>query len=195
MKGVVFGTSSARETQAEYLHDFFKAVDRGIHPILAQDRQPLILAGVMRELAIYRKVNPYSPVLAGAVHGSPDSLRAEALYAKGSALMAAYSARAKDTALSDIEDASNRGLLATDPAAVIEAARTGMVEELIVAPGTPASDRHEETVNWAALATIRNSGRIGVLNGSQLTHGVAAVLRFREETEPWRPSAAESVTN
>ena len=74
MKGVQFGTSSANELQADYLHDYFKAVDRGIHPIPARDPQRPILAGVTRELAIYRTVNTYSPALAGAGHGSTETL-------------------------------------------------------------------------------------------------------------------------
>src|ERR1019366_2911165 len=46
MKGVQFGTSSAHELKHDYLHDFFKTIDRGIHATLAEDRQPLILAAV-----------------------------------------------------------------------------------------------------------------------------------------------------
>jgi Bacterial archaeo-eukaryotic release factor family 3 len=180
MKGVQFGTSSARELKADYLHDFFKAVDRGIHAIMAEDRQPLILAGVTRELAIYRIANTYSPVLAGAVHGSPDSLGADVLYAKAAELMSAYSAQAVDATLREMEDAAGRGRLVTDPAEVIDAARVGQVEELLLSPGAPGFHRHEEAINWAALATIRNSGKIGILNAPQLANGVAAILRFRQ---------------
>jgi Bacterial archaeo-eukaryotic release factor family 3 len=180
MKGVQFGTSSAHELEADYLHDFFKAIDRGIHAALAEDRQPLILAGVARELAIYRKVNTYSPVLAGSVHGSPDAIGADVLHAKASELMSAYSARATDATLRKMEEAGSRGLLVTDPAAVIEAARLGRVEELIVSPTAPGFDQHQEAINWAALATIRNSGRVGVLKASQPAAGVAAILRFRQ---------------
>jgi len=183
MSAVQFETSSAHEVKVDYLHDFFKAIDRGIHAILAADRQPLILAAVTRESAIYRKVNTYSPMLTGAIHGSPNALGADVLYAKATELMSAYSARVTDTTLREMEEASGRGLLVKDPAAVIEAARIGQVDELILSPGAPGFDRHEETINWAALATIRNSGRVGVINGSQPEAGVAAILRFRG-TEP-----------
>jgi hypothetical protein len=179
MKGVQFGTSSTKEHETDYLHDFFKAIDRGIHATLAEDRQTLILAGVPRELAIYRRVNTYSTVLAGAVHGSPDALGPDALYAKASALMSAYSAEATNSTLREMEEAASCGTLLTDPAAVIEAARDGQVQELILSPAAPGFDRHEETANWAALATIRKSGKINILNASQLANGLAAILRFR----------------
>lgn len=180
MKGVQFGTSSAHELQADYLHDFFKSIDRGIHPILARDPQPLILAGVTRELAIYRSVNTYSPLLTGAVHGSTEYLAAGVLYAKAVELMSAYSARAMDTTLVEMEEAGNRGLLVSDPAAVIEAASNGQIADLIVSPAGPGFTQHEAAINWAALATIRNSGKISFLSAPQPADGVAAILRYRQ---------------
>jgi hypothetical protein len=164
MKGVQFGTSSANELKVDYLHDFFKAIDRGIHPILAKDPQPLILAGVTRELAIYRTVNTYSPVLTGAVHGSTETFSASFLHAKAGELISAYSARAMNGVLVEMEEAGNRGLLVTDPAAVIEAASKGQIAELIVAPAAAGFAQREGTINWAALATIRNSGKISFLS-------------------------------
>jgi hypothetical protein len=179
MPGVQFGTSSARELQTNYLHDFFKAIEHGIHPILAEDRQPLILAAVTRELAIYRRVNTYSPVLSGAIHGSPDALGMDLLYTKAAELMSAYSALATDGTLREMDEAASHSLLVTDPAEIIEDARIGQVDELIVSPAASGCAQREDSVNWAALATIRNSGRISVLSASQLESGVAAILRFR----------------
>ena len=180
MKGVQFGTSSANELQADYLHDYFKAIDRGIHPILAKDPQPLILAGVTRELAIYRTVNTYSPVLTGAVHGSPEKLASGALYAKAVELMSAYSVRAMDATLLEMEEAGNRGLIVTDPAALIEAAGNGQIADLIVSPAAPGFAEREDAINWAALATIRNSGKISFLSAAQRADGMAAILRYRQ---------------
>lgn len=180
MKGVQFGTSSANELQADYLHDYFKAIDRGIHTILAKDPQPLILAGVTRELAIYRTVNTYSPVLTGAVHGSTEKLASGVLYAKAVELMSAYSVRAMDATVLEMEEAGNRGLIVTDPAALIEAAGNGQIADLIVSPAAPGFAEREDAINWAALATIRNSGKISFLSAAQRADGMAAILRYRQ---------------
>jgi len=180
MKGVQFGTSSTKELQPDYLHDFFKAIDHGIHPILNRNRKPLILAGVTREQAIYRRANTYPSVLAGGIYGSPDSLGEDVLFARAVELMAAYSARAANESLRELDQAADRALLIRDPAAVAEAAGKGQVEELIVSADGPGFEQREDMINWAALATIRNSGKISVLVDSQLESGVAAVLRFRE---------------
>jgi hypothetical protein len=180
MKGVQFGTSSAHELQADYLHDFFKAIDRGIHPILAKDPQPLILAGVTRELAIYRRVNTYSPVLTGAVYGSTETFPAGVLHARAAELISALSARAMDEALVEMEEAGNRGLMVTDPAAVIEAASKGQIADLIVSPAATGFAQREGTINWAALATIRNAGKISFLSVPRPAEGVVAILRYRQ---------------
>jgi len=179
MKGVQFGTSSAKELEADYPHDFFKAIDRGIHPILTRTRKPLILAGVTRELSIYRRVNTYPSILAGAIYGSPESLGDGFLFTKAGDLMSAYSSRTADATIGELEQAADRALLIRDPAAVAEAAGKGQVEELIVSCDAPGFEQSEEMVNRAVLATIRNSGKINVATNVKLETGVAAVLRSR----------------
>lgn len=179
MKGVQFGTSSAREHLVDYLHDYFRAIDRGIRPILAADMQPLILAAVSRELAIYRKVNTYSLVLAGDIHGNPDSLGVNVLYGVAADLIAGYSARPAETILAETEAAASRGLAITDPLDVAKAASAGQVQDLIVWPEAPHFDRYQDAVNRAVLSTIRHSGRISVLTSPLAIAGMTAILRFR----------------
>jgi hypothetical protein len=178
-KGVQFGMSAAHEVKAAYLHDFFKDIDRGIRSVLAHDPQPLILAGVTREIAIYRDINTYSPVLTGAIHGSPFTPGPEALYRKALDLMSAYSAMAMDGAPRKLDDAASRGLLATDPVQLIRAANAGQIDELILSPNAPGFGQREELINWAALAAIRTSGTIGFLEQGGSDSGITGILRFR----------------
>jgi hypothetical protein len=182
MKGVQFGTaSSAHEVKVEHLHDFFKLIDRGIRPVLAADRHPLILAGVARELAIYRKINTYGPLLADGIHGSPNASGTHDFYAKAMEMIFAHTAQQVQVTSKAMEEAANRGLLVTDPVAIINAARAGLVRELIISPGAAGFAQREEVINWVALATIRNSGRITFLNSPKPVAGTgfATITRFR----------------
>lgn len=194
MKGVQFDMPSPHETQAAYLHDFFKMIDRGIHAMLMKDRQPLILAGVTRELAIYRKVNTYSPVLSGAVQGSPDGLAPEALaghfYEHAKELISEYPGKPAAEVRQEVESAANRGLLVVDARAVLHAALTGRAYQLIICPGTLGFRRQEDLINRAVLAAIRHSGKIAIVPAADTEHAailpegsgaIAAVLRFRPE--------------
>jgi len=178
MHRVRFGTMTLREGKVDHLHDFFRAIDRGIRPVLLGDRQPLILAGVTRELSLYGRVNTYSPILEQAIHGCPEHLTSSQLHDKAVELVECYSEGAPDKDLRDVEDATGRGLLAESPEDILESAELGRVDHLLLA--LPCSPSEEDALNAAALATLRHSGRISVLDSWRLPAGAAAILRFRE---------------
>lgn len=71
MKGVLFGTGG-REREDEHLAQFFQAVDEGVNALLPGGAEPLLLAGVERDVAVYRHVSVYPRLFRKAVHGSPD---------------------------------------------------------------------------------------------------------------------------
>jgi len=193
MKGVQFSTSAAHEGEPAYLHDFFKDIDRGIRPILAHDFCPLILAGVKRELAIYRTVNTWEPVLQAEIHGNTEALAASVLYAKAADLLAEQVNNGSEAALRDMETAAGRGLLTEEPTGVIRTAGLGQVAELVVAPNAPGFAGREAFINWAAMGTIRNGGKVRFVNAARPTEGVAAILRYRTpaETSQAATSSAE----
>jgi len=186
MKGVQFGTSNLKELQPDYLYDFFKAIDRGIRPILSSDGQPLILTAVQRELAIYRKVNSYHPTLDEAIQGSPAGADLAALHAKASRLLAAASSDA-GSIQREVNVAVDRNLLITRSVDVVYAAAMGRVRKLIISPATSRRSC-EPTVNWAAVATLHNSGSLSLLDAPQTRDGCAAILRFRDDIQVPQPT-------
>jgi len=184
MKGVQFSTAAAHEGEPAYLHDFFRAVDKGIHPVLARDPHPLILAGVKRELAIYRALNTWSPLVAGEVNGNTEALPSDVLYAKAAEIFLEHTTNGTDVVLRDMDTAAGRGLLSQDPTEVLQAAGFGQVADLIVAPSSPKFSGRRPFINWAALGTIRNGGRVRFVKGEKPAEGVAAILRYRKTAEP-----------
>jgi hypothetical protein len=175
------GESDTRDDEANRLRDFFRRIDRGVRATLFQNHWPLILAGVTREVAIYREVNTYSPLLNGSIHGNPDALGAGTLYARASELLPTYSARVMEATARELEEAAGRDLVVTNPAEVIEAVSAGRVGELILAPESTGYTQREDLINWAALATIRNAGRISLVNGATVKAGLAGILRFHQK--------------
>jgi len=192
MKGVQFSTAAAHEGEPAYLHDFFKDIDKGIRPVLARDPHPLILAGVKRELAIYRAVNTWAPLVEGEVPGNTEALPADVLYAKGAEVLAEHAANGTEAALRDMDTAAGRGLLTEDPTDIIKAAGFGQVAELLVATAAPAFVRREAFINWAALGTIRNGGKVRFVKTDKPEDGVAAILRYRTEAAGAQRPAATS---
>ncbi len=179
MKGVQFTTAAAQEGEPTYLHDFFRAIDRGIHPLLARDPHPLILAGVTRELAIYRKVNTWTPLIADEIHGSTETFALDFLHAKGAELAGAFATNGTEAALRDLENGAGRGLVERDPEAMIAAAGLGQIADLVIETDAAMLPAREAFINWNALATIRNGGRIRFVKAALPGEGVAAILRYR----------------
>lgn len=179
MKGVQFTTAAGYEGEPAYLHDYFRSIDRGIHPLLARDPHPLILAGVRRELAIYSKVNTWTPLVAEEIHGSTETYAPDFLHGKAAAIAGAFATNGTEATLRDVEAAAGRGLVERAPEALIEAAGLGQIAELVIETAATGIPAREAFINWNALATVRNGGRIRFVKASLPGEGVAAILRYR----------------
>ncbi len=180
------GTTTTHEAMRQYLHDFFRKIDRAIQPILAKTGDPLILAAIARELAIYKEVNTYPLLIEQAIHGSPAPMGENRLYKEALDLLKADAGRVPGQSHREMDRAAGRGLLLTDLAAIGEAAEAGQIERLLVEP-KPAAN--EDRINRAALVVIRNSGTVAACDS--LETSVAAILRYRI-TEARQPELASS---
>jgi len=196
--GVRFGTSSVPETEAAHLHDFFKLIAHTIHPIMGRDGagDPLMLAAVPRELALYRVVNTYSPMVEEAIHGSPDALGFERLHRTALELIAAHNGKTGKAAVGQLEAAAGRKLLLTDPLAIASAAAAGQVAQIFIQPGIGGDKSNEAVVNRAVLAVIATSGTVswapeGLDGFGQ--NGVAAILRYAASGSPGEPELATAI--
>jgi hypothetical protein len=190
--GILFGTSSGPETEAAHLHDYFKMIDRVIHPIMGRDGagDPLILAAVPRELALYRSVNTYAPLVEEPIHGSPDALGFERLHRTALELATAHAAKAMVSHRAEIDAAAGRKLLLTDPAAIVKAAGAGQVGRLFINLRRIVD---KTLANAAVLAVLSKSGTVACCEGPVPDGGIAAVLRYRAAEEVAKPEVAAAV--
>ena len=179
------GTSTIHETMGQYLHDFFKKIDRAIQPILAGSGDPLVMAAVARELAIYRELNTYPMLLEKGIHGSPDALGEGRLHRDAMELVSTGATGTTGSAQAEMDRGAGKGLLLTDLEAIEKAAWLGQIEHLFVEPNPKAN---EDRINHTVLAVLRNSGK--VTSRETLETSVAAVLRYRVPEAPQSELAA-----
>ena len=181
---VRFGTTSMREHSYHYLHDFFRKLDREVKPVIAATGEPLILAGVDRELAAYRDVNTCSTLLKTEIHGSPDGLTNAILLRRALHILETGNRTADSRAGRQIAEATDRGLLARDFSVLQEAARDGRIERLFVSTDSDKADAVTmDLLNDVVLATIRNSGSVMITGSPEVGGAMAAQLRYRGEQE------------
>ena len=191
MKGVLSGTSTDRERQDEYLHHFFKDVDKGVTAHLRSQTGPLLLAGVEYEIAIYRRVNSYKPTLEKVVNGSPDGMPDRTLHERAMEVVSSTFSEPLQRVVTTISECVGTPRSSTDPRTIVQAGFEGRVLDLVIAANAEyfgvwneetysvEAGRREELLNAAALQTILHGGRAFVLDERDMPVKAAAAAVFR----------------
>jgi len=193
MHGVQFGTGSGREAQHAHLHDFYRAVDRGVNELLHPSQAPLVLAGVDEDMAIFRSINTYSNLLEQGIHGSPGSAisRAQILrHAHDIALFSLERRVALEMALAKERFAPARFHLELD--SILQAAAEGRVSDLYLDEsaqrigtfdgkifGGRTNWHDEDLLNVAAVETLLRGGAVHSLPSHLMPRGAVAIATLR----------------
>lgn len=193
---VMFGTSSDREDKGEYLAHFYRQIDKGLHEVLRSHNEPVVLAGVEYEIALYRSLSKFPHLAAESVEGAPNSLKAGEMHARAiEALQRCYLHKVDEALaeynhkvggggtnrLKDIVTAAHEGriltLLVSDSLQT-----TGVFDEatFTVKGRETGTVEDEDLVNDAVVQTILHAGQIFVAPNGKMPHGspVAAIYRF-----------------
>jgi hypothetical protein len=193
MGGVQFGTGSGRETQHAYLHDFYRAVDRGIHELLRTSQAPLILAGVDEDMAMYRSISTYGNLLEQGIHGSPGAAMTRVQILRHAHDIALFSAERRvglEMAVSKERFGPARFLVDFDN--ILRAAVEGRVSDLYLDDygrrmGSFASTsfgghnnwHDEDLLNVAAVETLLRRGNVCSLPSHLMPRGAVAAATLR----------------
>ncbi|HYA17110.1 MAG TPA: hypothetical protein VEF06_06580 [Bryobacteraceae bacterium] len=196
--GVRFGTMSVPEREAAHLHDYFRTINRVLLPILGREGgDPLVLVAVPRELALYRAVNTYAPLVEDAIHGNVHAMGFERIHKEALELIAAHGLRKTEVWERELDTAAGRKLLLTDLDEIARAASYGQVWRFyfnreVAAARTPQPDTRA-MVNRIALTVLNNSGAVICCEGKVPEGGAAAILRYRTPEEAARPELATTI--
>jgi hypothetical protein len=195
-KGVGGTLMTTREDKPEYLAHFFRQIDRGVNEVLRGSSDPLVIAAVDRELALYRSVNTYANLAEEDVQGAPNGLKAGEMHARAiDALLRSYEKKVDDV-LSEYNHKVGSGA-SNRLKDIVTAAHDGRVLTLLVSDSLEATgafdeathsvkgrqtgaSEDEDLVNDAAVQTILHSGQVCVARNSKLPNGapLAAVFRY-----------------
>jgi hypothetical protein len=194
--GPMATTSFERETQDQYVAHFYRQIDRGVNELLRGHTEPLLVAGVEQELALYRDVNSYPHLAKETVQGAPNSLKAGEMHARAiNALLRCYENKV-DGALAEYDHKAGGG--ATNRLKeVLKAAHDGRVMTLVVSDSLEATGSFDENtyvvkgretgtpgdqdlVNNAVVQTILHAGQVLVAPNGKMPNGApaAAIYRF-----------------
>ncbi len=171
-----FGTNTAEEKTDAHIHDFFEIIDREINRLFSKDVVPIVVAAVVREMALYRKVSKYPNLLDAGIAGSPDRIADSELYRLALNVLDIQEAADEQRLLLQFSDKESKGLTLTDLPSILMAARRGQVHHLLL---SDESAEEDEISNLAALETIRHDGKVSLLLHSKLPAGRPGVAMLR----------------
>ena len=184
-----FGTGSGSETEHAHLADFYKLVDREIQSLLRAPGIPLILAGVVEDVSVYRAISGYANLVKERLPGDPEvSLTSAETVAHAQRLLRERQLESEVKALSEARERTGR--IATEPDVIAHAAFDGRVHELYVGEDSISSgvfDKRgyqswgsEDMLNFSAVQTMLHRGKAFELPSNMMPvgTGVIAVLRY-----------------
>jgi hypothetical protein len=176
---------------------YFQRADKGLRAVLADQRAPLILAGVDYLLPLFRKASSYRNIFEGTLTGNPEGVRGEELHAKALEIILPHLEKEQEQMKLRYQEMAGKGYTTAGARNVVRAAAYGKVEELFVAlderqPGTFDQQKNEVIMNpddpladdlldLAAALTIQNSGRVHAMKKEGLPDqnaAAAAILRY-----------------
>lgn len=192
------GIGNDDSTKKRKVNEFVHRVDRGVESVLADERAPLILAGVEYLCATYRDATSYANLFDEWIAGNPDLLRPEHLQEKGWALLAPRLQAAQDRSADLCRQALAHDRGGNRIEDVVPAAWNGRVDTLFVpldrqrwgrfdpAGGDQPVVLHEERRNGdvdlldlAAAHTLLNDGQVYAVPHEQMPDRQPILATYR----------------
>lgn len=198
--GSVHGQGSPdREKHEEDILQFCYAIDGALHEKLREEKAPLVLAGVEYLFPIYQEANTYPHLLEESITGNPEIINLGQLHNEAWKIVAPSFQENKKAAIELYQQfaGEGNGKASSDIKEIIPAAYYQRVDSLFVSVGeqkwgkfdsetttvdlhTEAEPDDEDMLDFAAVHTLLNGGRVYTLESDEMPNGatVAAIFRY-----------------
>lgn len=194
---IFHGHGGAGDTDTHEIINFLKQVESEVTSKMQQRNDPLILIGVDRAVAEYRKVNHYSRLIDDAILENPDPLSDKEAGKRGWKIIKSYFLQDMYNDLDRFGDLTGSDKHSNNLTHIVEASYYGKVDSLFVPIGeqswgwfdeerdtvhhTPRQQNSEhDLINMAAIKTLSQGGSVYALNKNEMPEktSVAAIFRY-----------------
>ncbi len=197
-KGDIFhGHGGEGSTDQREAINYLKHIENEVTSKMRQRNDPLILAGMEKAVAEYRKINHYNRVMDDAITQNPDDLKDEELKDKGWEIIQSHFLQGMYNDIERFGDLAGSEKQSDNLSKIIEAAYYGRVESLFVPIGEHSWGRFDEErdtvhhsseqrngehdlINMAAIKTLTQSGNVYALDKEDMPNNssIAAIFRY-----------------
>lgn len=196
-QAIFHGQGGSRDTDTQEIINFLKTIENEVTSAMKKRNDPLILAGVERAVAEYRKANHYSRLIDEAVQENPDPLSDEEVGKRSWSIIKSYFLKNMYDDMDRFADLSGSEKRSDNLTQIVEAAYYGKVDSLFVPIGehswgwfdqqrdvvhhsaTPKNGEHD-LINMAAIKTLTQSGNVYALEKNEMpdSASIAAIFRY-----------------
>jgi len=193
----MWGTGEASTAEKELIKKSFRAIDQVITKKLGETTDPLIIATVDSNFALYKEVNTYQNLYEGFIPGSPDHESTDVLHEKGFALIRPFFKKQRTQSEELYKQLAGTGRTSIRVDEIVTAALEGKVETLFVARDVeewgnvdelnhtvtihPAFENgDEDLLSYASIHTLIHKGEVIPVMPEFMPDksSIAAILRF-----------------
>jgi hypothetical protein len=193
-EGIFHGHGVGIDDAKDELLDYFQKIAQGLHPLLREEKAPLVLAAVDYLQPIYRTANTYPQLLEAGIDGNPDRSSNKDLQARAWQLVQPRFEAVQERAAARYRQAAGTGYTREFLEDVVAEAWAGRIETLFVPrgrqvwgvfdPATSCTVRHEEArpgdvdlLDLAAAGTLKHGRTVYAVAPEQVPSGtdVAAI--------------------
>ncbi len=195
--GIFHGHGTEDTTDERELVNYLNQIENEVTSIMRKRNDPLILAGMEKAVAEYRKVNHYSRLMDETIFHNPDDLTDEVVREKGWEIIRSYFLRDMYNDLERFADLTGSEKHSDNLTEIVQASYYGKVDSLFVPIGEQSwgwFDEERDTVhhssgqqngehdliNMAAIKTISQGGNVYALDREEMPQKkpIAAIFRY-----------------
>jgi len=152
------GHGSGQEHVHQRLVRYFREIDVNLLNLIGGDQAPLVLAGVERNIAIYRQVSSYKKIPDGFIDANPELMSPKQLHAEALAIVEPFFQKQEEIARHQIEKLGGSDRVSTDPAVIVTAAQNGRIDTLFLRKGMQLWGSFDQAQNQTRLHPRKENG-------------------------------------
>ncbi|MBN9391390.1 MAG: hypothetical protein J0I20_25390 [Chloroflexi bacterium] len=130
---VYYGRGGREDVEKNDLELYCSQIETGLRHYLADEKVPLVLAGVNYLTALYRQVNTYPHLVEQTIPGNPDDFSSLTLTHKAWPLVEPFFREQEETGFNRYAELAGTGFTSTEISEIVPAAEQGRVGTLFVA--------------------------------------------------------------
>ena len=194
---VYHGQGVGTTDNKDEIRRFLQQLNNGVQKAFAEDKTPLILAGVEYILAMYRELNSYTHLIEKGIYGNPDNMSTEDLQQQAKEIIQSTLESEKAEAIAKYQQLSATDESTDKIIEIIPAAVHGQIDTLFMVADaeiwgkfeaqtnkidvySEASDDSIDLLDYAATHTFLQGGKVYTLPADKMpeNQSVVAILRY-----------------